>query len=127
MAEVSIFEAAVRAKFRFPFRGSISVEDLFDLSLTDLDSIFKVLNSQLKQPEESLLNVRTKEDQELSTKIEIIKHIVAVKLAEQNAKVQAKEQSERRQRILEVMKSKKDQELQDKTPAELQAMLDELS
>ena len=33
----NIFEYAVRNKVRFPFKGMISVEDLWDLSLTNLD------------------------------------------------------------------------------------------
>ena len=41
-----MFEVAVRNKFRFPFKGVISVEDLWDLSVQQLDGIFKTLKSQ---------------------------------------------------------------------------------
>lgn len=43
-----LFETATRNKMRFPFRGMISVEDLWDLSLTNLDSVFKTLNAEAK-------------------------------------------------------------------------------
>ena len=44
MELTNIFEAATRYKYRFPFKGMISVEDLWDLKLQDLDSVFKLLN-----------------------------------------------------------------------------------
>jgi len=52
MNEKNVFEVAVTEKFRFPFRGQITVEDLFDLNVKDLDAVFKTLNSQLKQVQE---------------------------------------------------------------------------
>lgn len=56
MATEKMFETALRGKFRFPFRGLISTEDLYDLPVESLDSIFKELNSQIKRvKEESLL------------------------------------------------------------------------
>jgi len=83
MAVENIFEYATRNKVRFSFRGLISVEDLWDLSLTNLDSIYKELNKQSKQSEEeSLLNIKTQEDELLNVQIDIVKHIVSVKLAE---------------------------------------------
>lgn len=45
-----MFEVAVRNKFRFPFKGVISVEDLWDLSVQQLDGIFKTLKSQGQFP-----------------------------------------------------------------------------
>lgn len=127
MTNEKMFEVAVRTKMRFPFRGIISVEDVWDLNVKDLDSIFKTLNSQLKQvKEESLLETRTKEDQELDMKIEIIKYIVKVKLEEENIRLKAKEQKEKKQKIMEILSTKQDQDLQNKTVEELTNMLNEL-
>ena len=123
----NMFEVAVRSKFRFPFRGMVSVEDLWSLGVEDLDSVFKALNSQLKQvKEESLLDTRTKQDEELLTKIEIVKHIVSLKLAEKEKRAKAKEQREKRQRIMEIMANKQDSALQEKSLDELEKMLNEL-
>lgn len=122
-----MFETATRSKFRFPFKGMVSVEDLWDLSPENLDSIFKTLNSQVKKAkEESLLVTKTKEDETLNTMIEIVKYIVNVKLAEENARLQAKEQREKRQKIMEILSAKQDADLQNKSVEELQAMLNEL-
>lgn len=127
MANEQMFEAAVRAKMRFPFRGNISVEDLWDLSVENLDSIFKSLNSQLKQvQEESLLNTRSREDKELDVKIELVKYIVSVKLEEQRARLAAKDRREQKQKILEILSTKEAQDLQAKSVEDLKQMLNEL-
>lgn len=127
MSNEKMFEMAIRNKMRFPFKGLISVEDLWDLSVTNLDLIFKTLNSQLKQvKEESLLNVKTQQDQELDMKIEIIKYIVSVRLEEENLRLKAKEQKEKKQKIMEIMANKQDADLQNKSLEDLQKMLSEL-
>ena len=122
-----MFEIAVRNKFRFPFKGAISVEDLWDLSVQQLDGIFKTLNSQEKKAqEESLLETRTPEDEVLKIKIEIIRHIVAVKLDEANQAERAKETRDQKQKILGILAEKQDENLRNKTPEELRAMLEQL-
>lgn len=127
MESNKMFEVATRKKFRFPFKGSISVEDLWDLSLQQLDGIYKTLNSQQRQAQEaSLLTVRTAEDEDLSLKIEIIKHIVSVKQDEINAAVRAKEVKDQREKIMAILADKQDQDLRSKTPEELQEMLNQL-
>lgn len=123
----NIFEAAARNKFRFPYKGTISTEDLWDLSVQQLDSIFKTLKSQEKKAqEESLLEVRTPEDEVLMAKIEIVKHIVAVKLDEAKQAERAKENRDQKQKILGILAEKQDADLRNKTPEELQAMLNQL-
>ena len=59
MTTENLIESATRSKMRFPFKGMISVEDLWDLSLTNLDSVFKTLNAEVKKfEEESLLHTK---------------------------------------------------------------------
>lgn len=127
MSKNEMFVTATRNKFRFPFRGQISVEDLWDLSVENLDSVYKTLNSQVKKAkEESLLNTKSREDEIIEMQIEIVKYIVSVKQNEAAKKVAAKEKKARKQRILEVLAAKEDADLQNKSPEELQAMLSEL-
>ena len=91
MELTNIFEAATRYKYRFPFKGMISVEDLWDLKLQDLDSVFKLLNKEKKQSdEESLLQVKSEADQALENKIQIVKFIVQVKQVETAERLAAK-------------------------------------
>lgn len=120
----NMFEVATRNKFRFPFKGLISVEDLWELSVDNLDSIFKSLNSEMKKTkEESLLSTKTREDEVLETKIEIVKYIVSVKLAEKEQREMAFLNKERNQKIMDIIAAKKDAELQNMSIEELEKML----
>ena len=122
-----MFEVAVRGKFRFPYKGVISVEDLWDLNVQQLDGIYKTLKSQEKKAqEESLLDTRSPEDEILATKIEIVKYIVSVKLDEAKKAEHSQEVREQRQKILAVLADKQDEDLRNKSPEELQAMLAQL-
>lgn len=122
-----LIEKAVRGKFRFPFKGMVSIEDLYDLSVRDLDNVFKSLNSQIKKAkEESLLDTKTKEDETLETMIEIVKYIVNVKLEEEKARTNARENKAKKQKIMEIMSAKQDEALQNKSLDELQKMLADL-
>lgn len=123
----NIFEYAVRNKVRFPFKGLISVEDLWDLSVTNLDSIYKTLNKQIKQSEEeSLLTVKTNIDTELEVQINIVKHIVSVKLAEQEAREKAAAKKAQKQKIMSIIATKEDEALKNSSVDDLRKMLDEL-
>lgn len=123
----NIFEYAVRNKVRFPFKGMISVEDLWDLSLTNLDSIYKTLNKQVKQSEEeSLLSTSANVDTELEVKIAIIKHIVSVKLTEKENAEKAAAKKAQKQKIMSIIATKENEALQNSSIEELNKMLDEL-
>lgn len=128
MNGTNIFEVATRLKFKFPFKGSISVEDLWDLSVQDLDFIFKKLNSEIKQTkEESLLKNKSAEDAILDMKIEIVKHIVNVKLEEAENKKKEKDIKDKKQKIMGIIAAKEDEELHNMSKEELTKMLDELT
>lgn len=121
---MDMFESAARGKYRFPFKGQVTVEDLWDLSPKDLDSIFKTLNAQSKKAnEESLLASKSATDVVLDTKIEIVRYIVGVKLTEAEREKAAKENREKKQRLAELIADKQDAELREKSVAELQAMM----
>jgi len=125
--DVNIFEVATRNMYRFQFKGMISVEDLWQLNVKDLDSIFKTLNSQLKQvQEESLLNVKTQQDQELDTKIKIVKYIFQVKQEEEQLRLKAKERKEKKQKIMEILANKEDESYNNMSKEELEKMLSDL-
>ncbi len=127
MKEMNIFEYATREALRFPYKGMQSVEDLWKLSVRELDSIYKTLNKQVKQSEEeSLLNTKTTVDKELDVQIAIVKHIVAVKLAEQEAREKASAKKAQKQKIMAIIASKQDEALQNSSVEDLQKMLDEL-
>jgi hypothetical protein len=119
-----MFEFALRNKVRFPYKGMISVEDLYDLSVKELDSIFKTLNSQAKKSqEESLLATKTKEDEILSVQIEIVKYIFNTKVADAEVAKQRKEIQEKKQMLMGLIAKKKNEDLEGKSIEDLEAML----
>ena len=122
-----LFINATRANYQFPVRGMINVIDLWDLSLTNLDSVFKTLNAEVKKSEEeSLLNTKSKEDEEISNKIEIVKYIVGVKLNEKKKREDAKKNAEMRQRLLEIKAKRQDAALENMSDEDLDKALAEL-
>ena len=122
----NLFEIASREKYRFPYRGMISTEDLWDLSPDQLDVVYKALNKNMKAQGEESLMAEDNGEPTLSNMIEIVKYIFAVKQQEANARKQAAENAEKRRRILEVLAQKQDEALHDLSEADLQKMLEEL-
>ncbi|EGC75577.1 hypothetical protein HMPREF0490_00776 [Lachnospiraceae bacterium 6_1_37FAA] len=120
----NMFEIAARNKFRFPFKGMISTEDLWDLSVENLDNVFKTLNSEMKKTkEESLLSTKSKADEMLELKIEIVKHIVTVKQEEKEAREKKFLDRERNQKIMSIIAAKQDEQLHNMSVEELQKLL----
>lgn len=127
MTNNELFINATRNNYQFPFRGMINVIDLWDLSLTNLDSVFKTLNAEAKKSEEeSLLNTKSKEDEEISNKIEIVKYIVGVKLDEKKKREDAKKNADMRQRLLEIKAKRQDAALENMSDEDLDKALAEL-
>lgn len=127
MSNQEMFIKATRNKARFPYRGQTSVEDLWDLPVTELDKIYKSLKKQEKTVnEESLLEVKTEEDEELTMQIEIVKYIVGVKLEEKKQAENAKAKKEQKEKLLQLLADKQYEELKGKTAEEIQKMIDEL-
>lgn len=125
--EKNLFEIATRNRYRFTYKGVMTVEDLWDLNVEALDAIFKALNRQKKTAnEDSLLATKSAEDTELANKIEIVKYIVSVKLAEAEQRKTAAANRERRQQILAIMAKKEDAKLENMDLAELEAELAKL-
>lgn len=121
----NIYKYAVEKKLRFPFKGQISVEDLFDLNVESLDSIYKSLKSQEKEAnEESLLTTKSSEDEALEVSIEIVKQIFAQKQREKEERIKAAENRAKKQRIAEIIDNKKDEALNNLSVEQLQQMLD---
>ena len=57
--EKNLFEIATRNRYRFTYKGVMTVEDLWDLNVEALDAIFKALNRNKKTADEdSLLAVK---------------------------------------------------------------------
>lgn len=126
--EKNLFEIATRNRYRFNYKGVMTVEDLWSLRVEDLDAIFKMLNRQKKTADEdSLLATKSAEDQDLANKIDIVRYIVSVKLAEAAERVSAAEKKAQRDKIMEIVAKKKNKALEDMGIDDLMKKLEELN
>lgn len=126
-----IFETALRGKFRFEYKGLISTEDLYDLKIEQLDKIYSGLSDKLDVANKgSLLNNvtanKTKEQQMIDMKMQIVKYIFDVKVKEQEDRKLAKEKKEQKQKILALLDEKESEELKNKSIDELKKLLEKL-
>jgi len=123
---MDILEKATRLKLRFNFKGMLTVEDLWDLKLNELDMIYRELNQQKKlQESESLLTNNLINDI-VNLQIEIIKYVVEQKQAEQLAEQTKIEKQQQKQKILEILSRKQEDDLQNKSTEDLLKMLENL-
>ena len=124
-----LFEIATRNKIRFSTpRGNLSVEDLWDLSRGDLDTLYRGLAETNKVAnEEGLIKTKpTSAQKALSISLELVKRIFEVKEEERAERAAAAERREKREKIMSLIEKKKDEGLQALDVAELQKQLDAL-
>ena len=131
---MNIFEQATRNQTRFTsIKGLLTVEDLWQLPLQsktgfDLDSVAKEANRQLKEvTEESFVSTTTNPSKAVNElRLEVVKHIIAVKMAENEAKRTAADKVAKREKILGILASKEEDALKGMTREELLKQLNEL-
>jgi hypothetical protein len=128
-----MFEQASRLKLRFESpKGLLTLEDLWDLPLTsakgaNLNDIAKGLNRELKNSdEEDFVNRAANTNSVAKLKFEIVKHVIGVRLTENEAAKQAADHREKKQRLLELIAKKQDESLAARSVEELQAMVADL-
>jgi len=122
-----MFEKATRQKLRFNYKGSATVEDLWDIPLKDLNNLFKGYNAELsEQKGESLLEVKNSNSSVLELQIGTIKHVVKVRLQEKKDRHDLKANKERKQKLLGIIANKQDTELEGKSVEEINKMIDDL-
>ncbi len=122
----NLFVIATREKYRFPYKGMIGVEDLWDLTPAQLDVVFKTLNKTVKASGDESLLTDSKPDPTTVNMIEIVKCIFTVKKNEAAARRQAAENAEKKRRILDALAQKQDEALRNASEDDLQKMLAEL-
>lgn len=122
-----LFIRASRNKYRFEYKGLITVEDLFDLRFNELDAIYKDLKAELKdEVEDSLMSKKTTADKVLEDKISIVKYIFNLKKEEAEARLLASENKAKKQQLLAIKKMKEEEKLKDMSIEEIDKMIAEL-
>ncbi len=131
---MSLFEQATRRKLRFPStKGPLTTEDLWDLPLQskngfDLDSIAKNVNRELQSTSDaSFVTTSTPANTALVLMLDVLKHIIAVKLADNKAASERIARAAERQKLLGVLADKQDESLKNMSEADIQKRLEELA
>jgi len=124
----NLFELASRKQFRYSLnKGTINTEDLWELSLETLDKLAKSLNKELKESEEeSFIKTRTVANKTLEAKFEVVKHVINVRLAENEEKAEKAKKQAKKDQLLELIGRKELQSLENKSIEELTAELKNL-
>lgn len=123
-----MFEKASKLKIRFSSdRGLISVEDLWDLSLTELDKIAIALNNELKAAEtESFIKKVATQSPVTQLMFDIVKRVIEVRLADLDKAEKAEVTRLKKQQIMSIIADKESDELKGTSLEDLQAMLNDL-
>lgn len=72
----TIFRDATRLKLRFPYKGLISTEDLWDLDENQLDSIYRELSAKQRElVGDGLINSTITESDTLTLQMKVIEEV----------------------------------------------------
>jgi vacuolar-type H+-ATPase catalytic subunit A/Vma1 len=124
---MSIYKQALRQNLRFAYKGTRSVEELWGLSVEELDAIYQDLISQREvKSRASLLVAKSTESTALDLQIEIVKDIVETLLQEKSDRAYAADKAAKRQRILQAIAKKEDTAIDEIPLEELQKMITNL-
>lgn len=120
-----MYKKALRMKLRFATsKGKLTTEDLFDLSLTDLNNMAVALDKKLSEsPRKSFISDVAPDTQEDELRFNIIKDIITTKLAERNEAQNAKAKAAEKAQLLEIIHRKKNQAMENMSIDELEAKL----
>ena len=136
MTEMNLFEYATRNKIRFEsVAGFITVEDLWDLKLTNgrsnmnLDSVAKSIARKLREmDEESFVEKSVNTGKRLlEIQLEIVKHIINVKITEAEEASKRLVRAQERKRLLIALDKKQEEKIDSMSEEDIEKRLKELS
>ena len=123
------FIQALRLKLRFKTaKGSITTEDLWDLTVESLDQIAVELYKKLQDSSQTMSFITNKKTatKEDMLRFEIVKYVLDVKLHEKQAAAEAAERKVKREKLLSLIAQKEDEALSAKSIEDLRAELNKL-
>ena len=120
-----MYKKALKMKLRFATtKGKLTTEDLFDLSLTDLNNIAIALDKKLSEsPRKSFISDIAPDTEEDELRFNIVKDVINTKLIERNNAQNAKAKAAEKAQLLEILHRKENQALENMSVDELKAKL----
>jgi hypothetical protein len=130
---MNIFEQASRLSLTFATPlGTLRTDDLWSLPLTSnkgtsLDQLAVALHNELQNKGTlSFVTDAVKPNDYTQLRFDIIKHILDIKIAERDAAAKARADREKKQKLLELISRKENQELENMPLDDLRKMVEAL-
>ncbi|OWZ90422.1 hypothetical protein B9J07_27945 [Sinorhizobium sp. LM21] len=131
---MSVFEVASRKKFRYSStRGELTTEQLWDLPLTsnnsfNLNIVAKTIANELKSAEDESFVAESADPAKtlLTQKLEVVKSVIAIKIAEKKAAEKKAADNERRKKLVEALAIQEDKALASLSREEILKQLQEI-
>ena len=122
---MDIFKQASKEQLRVATsKGSLNVEQLWSLSLAELDSLAVSLEEEYKASgKKSFLSSRSVKDKTTKLKFDVVLDILTTKVEEAEAAKQAAEDKAHNAKIIELIQKKQEGALESKSIKELEKML----
>lgn len=120
-----MYKEALQKKLRFKTnKGMISTEDLFDLSLHNLDTLALMLDKKISEaPKKSFIEDLPAEENDNELRFSIVKDVINIKLKARKDSINRAQIDARNKRIAELIAKKEDEALENKSIEELRAMI----
>lgn len=122
---MSNYKLAAQSKLRFQTgKGLLSTEQLYDLSLEELDTLAVSLEEQHQASgKKSFLVKKSVKDKTTKLRFDIVLDVLNTKAEEVQAAADAQEIKEHNKKIIELIAEKQDESLKGKSIRQLEAML----
>lgn len=119
------FKLASQQKLRFQTKkGLLSTEQLWDLSIDDLDELAVALENEFKQTgKKSFVSKTSAKDKTAKLKFDVALEVLNSKMDEIQTATEAQEVKAHNEKIITLIAEKQDQSLKGKSIAQLKAML----
>lgn len=119
------FKSASQQKLRFQTtKGLLSTEQLWDLSLEELDALAVSLEAEHKESGKKSFLVKTStKDKTAKLRFDVVLDVLNTKVEERNTAQEAAEVREHNKKIISLISEKQDESLKGKSIKQLEAML----
>jgi hypothetical protein len=120
-----MYKEALQKKLRFKTnKGMLTTEDLFDLSLQNLNTLAIMLDKKISEaPKKSFIEELPAEENDDELRFSIVKDVINIKLKARKDNIDKAQADAQKKRILEILAKRNDEELEKKSTEELRAML----
>lgn len=129
MTDKNLFKIATRRKMRFPStRGMLTAEQLYDLTLADLDATARDINTELKSlTEDSFVEIKPDPRKGLLTDaLDLVKEVIADKLADKDRAEKRAKKAALRRTLTDALARKQDEALSSASVEDIKKQLAEL-